>query len=468
MPRRPSSEPGARRAACRILELVEAERGHSNALLSDLPDSMEQRERALATELVYGVLRRRSALDRAIAEASSRPLHEIDLAVLIALRLAVYQILHLNRVPERAAVNEAVAMVRARSGAGAAGFANALLRSICRARKAPRPAPDCGDPVSDPSGYGAHLAEEHCFPRFLVDRFLSRYGPVETEALLATLNRPAPIVLRPVRSACDGPEDLSRRLRAQGVETNRSPLLSGALRVTSGVAQRSALFREGAFYIQDEASQIVTHLLGPFEGEVDLLDLCAAPGGKILAATEQLRHGTGTVVAADRSRIRLRTLHDNAGRLGVEGILYVVMDARRPALRKRFNRVLLDAPCSGTGIIRRHPEIRWRREESQIHDFARRQAEALLRACDLVVAGGRLVYSVCSLEPEEGHERIAALLEARPEMELVDARPLLPPEARALVDQAGCLSTLPHRDDVDGFYAAVLMRHESVAARRTA
>jgi 16S rRNA (cytosine967-C5)-methyltransferase len=414
----------------------------------------DERERHLATTLVYGVLRQRRALDRLIEKASERPLQDIDPPVLIGVRLALYQILFLTRVPRSAAVDEAVSLVRARRGRGAASFANAVLRAACRLLDEGK-GPDAllPDESRDPA---LHLAERYSFPRFLVARFLERYGREGCETLLKTLNKPAPAVLRVARRS-GGSEAIARRLREKGIETAPSPILPGALRVLRGAPQRTRLFREGLIYIQDEAAQIVALLLLPVDAGGGLLDLCAAPGGKLLMAAETLPPGA-RIVATDFSVARLRLLGENARRMNVTGILRVATDVTRPGLRSTFSRVLLDAPCTGTGVIRRHPEIRWRRSEDDVTAAARTQAQALLRAVDLVSPGGRLVYSVCSLEPEEGADRIAALLEARSDLRAVDARTLLPPVVHSLVDERGFLTTLPQRDDVDGFFAAVLVR----------
>ncbi|PYT11996.1 MAG: hypothetical protein DMF51_14160 [Acidobacteria bacterium] len=450
LPRRPRAEtrpgpgrhtpverrrPDGRAAAFSVLEAVELKGGSSNALLSEI-ETQDERERHLATTLVYGVLRQRLVLDRLIERSSRRPLDEIDAAVLIAARLGLYQVLFLTRVPRAAAVNEAVALVRAHRGRGAAPFANAVLRSACRSLDEGRnTASLLPDESLDPVAFLA-VGREGC------------------EELLVTCNRPAALVLRVARGAGDG-ETVARALRQEGIETLPSPVLPGALRVARGAPQRTRLFREGMIYIQDEAAQIVPRLLFPFDPEAGLLDLCAAPGGKLLAAVEMLRPGA-RIVAADISVTRLHLLDDNARRMRATGILRVVSDMKRPAIGARFARVLLDAPCSGTGVIRRHPEIRWRRSEADIALSARMQEQALLAAADLLASGGRLVYSVCSLEPEEGPRRVTALVERRTDLRLLDARTLLPPGLHSLVDDQGCLVTLPHRDDVDGFFAAVL------------
>ncbi len=447
--------PSGRAAALDILTRLEAGEGHSNVLLAEMAPGMDERESGLATTLVYGVLRRRMNLDRLIERVSDRPVSEIDATLLTALRLALYQALFLSRVPSAAAVNESVRLVRTRRGRGAASFVNAVLRASCRildgVAAEPRQSPERD---SDPA---TCLAEKHSFPRHLVNRFLKRYGPAECDLLLETMNRPAPVALRPA-SRSDGPASLARRLAEEGVTTVPSPILPGSLRTVNGVPQHTRAWREGLFYIQDEASQIVALLLLPVPPGDGVLDLCAAPGGKILQVADGMNDRHGLLVAADVSLARLRALGENARRLRIGGVARLVMDAARPALRSTFRRVLLDAPCSGTGIIRRHPEIRWRRTDGDVDDFARRQGEALEAAAGLVMPGGRLIYAVCSLEPEEGHERIAALLKARPDLRLVDAKCILPPFAHGLVEAGGCLMTLPHRDDIDGFFAAVLER----------
>jgi 16S rRNA (cytosine967-C5)-methyltransferase len=414
----------------------------------------DERDRNLATTLVYGVLRRRTTLDRLIESTSKRPLTEIDLPTLLVLRIALFQILFLTRVPRAAAVDEAVSLLRARRGRGAAAFANGVLRSACRLLES-GPAPRAGPP-GEPAAPAVALAETHSFPVFMVERYLERLGRDECESLLEALNRPAAVVLRLTRRAADGAR-VPERLAEEGVETIPSPFLPGALRVLRGAPQRTRAFREGLVYVQDEAAQIVALLSAPIDPPAGLLDLCAAPGGKLLAAAETLAAGT-LVVAADASAGRLRLLRDNARRLGIEGILDVAMDAALPALRREFGCVLLDAPCTGTGVIRRHPEIRWRRAPEDVGASAVQQAKMLLAAAGLVSRAGRLVYSVCSLEPEEGPERVEAFLRERADFATVDARTILPPALHPLVDGRGFLQTRPHKDDMDGFFAAVLSR----------
>jgi 16S rRNA (cytosine967-C5)-methyltransferase len=456
--RRPRQvEPDARSAALTILDRIGRAGDHSNTLLAQLPAAMDSRDRALASELVYGVLRRRTALDRLIERFATRELAAIEPLILDILRLSLYQIVYLTRVPAPAAVNEAVSLARARCGERAAGFVNGVLRSAARqlADGGLVPPPQASD-ATGASGLLTDLEEVHSFPSFLVRRFVTRYGRVGASDLMAALNRPAPVVLR--SAAPGGGTDLIRRLADERIRATLSPWLPEAVRVEQGQVQHSATFRQGACYFQDEASQMVAHLLRPLQAGEGFLDLCAAPGGKFLAVAATRPADPGPLVAADLSRERLQRMRRNAVRLGAGPFHSVVLDATRPALRRRFGRVLLDAPCSGTGIIRRHPEIRWRRSEAEIARLADRQGVMLRAACDLVAPGGRLVYAVCSLEPEEGPDRVAELVAARRDIELLNARALLPRGAQRLVDRSGYVATLPHRDDLDGFFAAVLRR----------
>jgi 16S rRNA (cytosine967-C5)-methyltransferase len=455
--RRRAAERSARGAAHAILIRIDAGRGHSNQLLAGLPDRLDPRDRALATEVVYGVLRRRAALDRFLAAISGRDPEGLDPAVLTALRIGLYQLLHLDRVPRAAAVDESVRLVRARPGRSAAAFVNGVLREACRRLDA---SPGWRPPLPGRSDApAAYLAARHSFPLFLVERWLVAHGFDECEALLATLNRRAPVVLRATRRS-GGPAALAERLAAEGVAAAPSVLVPEALRVLDGVPQRTGAFRDGWFYIQDEAAQIVTGLLEPLTPGQALIDLCAAPGGKVLAAMDRAAEPPGLRVAADLSPGRLRLVRDNARRLRLAGLLLLGMDAIRPALRRRFDRILVDAPCSGTGIIRRHPEIRWRRREADFAALAARQEAMLQAAADLAAPGGRIVYAVCSLEPEEGPDRIRALLGRSQGLRPLDARAILPAGLADLVGPEGFFRSLPHRHDIDGFFAAVLERRD--------
>ncbi len=440
--------PSARELAHRILVRVEVSDGYSNLLLRTLPAEMERRERALCTELVLGTLRWRGRLDHALAQCSRRPLEEVDPALLTTLRMGAYQLLYLDRVPDSAAVNESVRLARRAAGRGAGGFVNAVLRALLR--QDIRWPGDDADPVQ-------RLAVQTSHPPWLVQRWLDRLGPQEAEQALLAHNQPAPLVLRVNRRRTD-PGALRTRLEAEGVQPEPGVWSDDALQVSQGNPLAGDAFREGLFYVQGEASMLVAELVGAQPGE-RIADLCAAPGGKATQLAAVL-HTRGLLLACDLQSRRLALVRDNARRLGLDRIRLVVHDAGRPAIRPgSLDRALLDAPCSGTGVLRRHPEIRWRRELDDVHRLASLQARLLDAAAQTVRPGGRLVYSVCSLEPEEGSEVVQRFLQRRSDYRIDEPGDV--PEA--LVDRSGGfphLLTHPQRHGLDGFFAAVLQRDQ--------
>ncbi len=441
--------PSARELAHRILVRVEVSDGYSNLLLRTLPPEMERRERALCTQLVLGTLRWRGRLDHALAQCSRRPLQEVDPALLTTLRMGAYQLLYLDRVPDSAAVNESVRLAHRAAGRGAGGFVNAVLRALLR--QDIRWPGDDADPVQ-------RLAVQTSHPPWLAQRWLDRLGPQQAEQALLAHNQPAPLVLRVNRLRTD-PGALRTRLEAEGVQTEAGVWSDDALQVSQGNPLAGDAFREGLFYVQGEASMLVAELVGAQPGE-RIADLCAAPGGKATQLAAMM-HTRGLLLACDLQSGRLALVRDNARRLGLDRIRLVVHDAGQPAIRPgSLDRALLDAPCSGTGVLQRHPEIRWRRELEDVRRLASLQARLLDAAAQTVRPGGRLVYSVCSLEPEEGSQVVQQFLQRRPDYHIDEPGDV--PEA--LVDRSGglpFLRTHPQRHGLDGFFAAVLQRHPS-------
>ncbi len=441
---------GPRHLACDILDRLEetgARASQELALLGDGPK--DERDLHLATELVYGTLRHRSEIDHHLSRISGRPLERIQPALLAPLRIGLHQILHLDRIPPSAAVNESVGIARERAGARAGGFVNAVLRKACLQREGLRLPAEGGNPVES-------LALRHSLPEWMVSRWWERLGEEETRSLSASLSEPSPLALWVNPSRTD-PDGLASDLAREGVLTEASPVFPGSLRVIRGRPQKSAAFREGKCYLQDEASQAIVSLLEAEPGEV-IADLCAAPGGKSLGLASRVGPA-GRVVAFDRSLPRLRLLEENRRRLGLPEVLAVVADLEQPApVSCTFAAVLLDAPCTGTGILRRQPEIRWRRVPADIVSLALRQAALLETAAPLVAPGGRLVYSACSLEREEGEDRIESFLGRHPDFSLADPSGLLPASLRSAVISPGYFRTWPHRQGRDGFFAAVLRR----------
>lgn len=442
-----SRPPTAREIAFPILLRVDTGGAYAGILLRHMPPAVEPRERALATELVLGALRWQGRIDHALAQVCDRPIAAVDPPLRAALRLGAHQILHLDRIPAAAAVNESVRLARRAAGRGGGGFVNAVLRRLCR-----EPLRWPG-PEADPA---VRLAVSLSHPEWLVRRWLTRFGEDETESLLRANNRPAPLSLRlnPRRATLG---DLRDRLATAGIATDPARFAPGALRAVGGYPAGTKPFKDGWFYLQDEASQLVAAMLPAAPGG-KIADLCAAPGGKAI----EIASREAWVLASDRAWGRLGLVRANAARLQLRGLRFLVQDAGRPALRPAsFDGVLVDAPCSGTGILRRQPEIRWRRRESDLARLAAEQAAILRAGASLVRPGGALLYSVCSLEPEEGEEVARAFLAERPEFR-AEAPPPPPagPEDELLAagPPGPHLRTLPQRHDLDGFFAILLRR----------
>lgn len=411
----------------------------------------DPRDRALVHEAVLGVVRRLASIDRAIAAASSRPVERLEPRVRAALRLGVHAILFLDRVPVFAAVDSSVEIVKRTAGARVAGFVNAVLRRVATER-------DSWMPRVPARGDLEGLAAFHDFPLWWVSRRVERLGWDRADRLLEASNRAAPTVLRANLLKGDA-IDLAERLRGEGIETEPSPVVPEALRVLVGAPQRTQTFREGRAYIQDEAAQLVASLMAVERGGL-VVDVCAAPGGKSLQWACDPGFG-GMILALDRSATRLRTLTDNVGRMGASGIFAVAADARRypPPVSRGADAVLVDAPCTATGTLRRHPEIRWRLAP---HDPARasdRQLGLLRSAAGVVAPRGRLVYAVCSLEEEEGRQVAERFLAACPEFDVDrEIGRFLPEVAKGWVGPDGSLRTDPGESGTDGFFAVAWVR----------
>jgi len=348
--------------------------------------AFEARDRALVTELVYGSVRMRRAVDHLLAEVSTRPLDELEDRVRAALRLGAYQLL--IGIPPHAAVGETVNLV----GARARGFVNGVLRALARLGP-PWPLP-AGDDVRS-------LGVRTSHPDWIVGTFVDAFGADDAVATLELDDEPPPVTLRvnPMRAT---PDEIAVELREAGVEVERGLLQPDALLVRhSGDLARLPVVRDGRVSPQDQASQAVVAALDPQPGD-RVLDLASAPGGKATGAAERMR-GRGVVVAADVHPGRLRTVMRAAARLRLGGVIQPLLaDGTRPAVRDgAFDRVLLDAPCSGLGVLRRRPDARWRIQPGDVDDLAALQRTLLAAAARAVAPGGRLVYSVCTVTPAE-------------------------------------------------------------------
>ncbi|MGE5177448.1 MAG: 16S rRNA (cytosine(967)-C(5))-methyltransferase RsmB [Hyphomicrobiales bacterium] len=437
---------GPRELALQVLAAAESRRAYADRLLeSRLRDAaLAPRDAALATTLVLGTLRHRALLDHHLAAFLGPRWEGLPLWIRQTLRLGALQMLVLTRIPAPAAVSESVTLAKKYGHPGTAGLANAVLRRLAGGERAPLPE---DDPI-------ARLAVLRSHPRWIVERWVARYGAEEADRLLAADNEEPRVTVRPSALRIDA-ADLARALAEEGIAARPSPNGGPTLVLDAGyVAARSRLFRDGLLSLQDEAEASVAALLGLRPGD-RAADLCAAPGGKASQLVEAVAPG-GAVVAMERHESRARALRENLlERLRLPRVLVVAGDARRPPLRGPFDGVLVDAPCSGLGVLRRRADARWRKEPATIDEMVALQAPILDAAAGLVRPGGTLVYSVCSLEPEETDEIVQSFLSRHGGFALDDARPFLPEAFRG---EDGRLRALPHRQGTDGVFAARLVR----------
>lgn len=401
---------------------------------------LDARDRRWVRELVYGMLRRRSRLDAYLDARVRGGIVRLDADLLDLLRLGAAQLLQMESVPAYAAIAQTVELAKQRHGLGASKLANAVLRRLDRERDA-LTLPTLTDPI-------AALALEGSHPQWLVARWAARWGLADTRRLLEANNREAPLIARPYHAVR---EQLEAMLESAGVHVEDAPLAKDSIVLSSPVSSLTDLgpFRQGLFHLQDPASTLVTQYACVPTGAI-VADLCAAPGGKAV----ELSRNAGQIFASDASFARLQRVLDNAKRLEISTMYSYVADARMPAIRP-VDLVLVDAPCTGTGTFRRHPDARWRLKVSDLAVMASLQRSILKAAASVVKPGGILVYSTCSLEPEENDEQIDRFLIEHPGWKLDP-----PPEGvvPAVAMDDGRLRVLPQRHGTDGAFAARLRR----------
>ncbi|MCC7008914.1 MAG: hypothetical protein IT184_08870 [Acidobacteria bacterium] len=449
-------------AAARVL--LSVERGHATlaaALDRERAAVADARDRGLLVELAAGALRWQAELDALTEAAARRPAAHLDAPVRVVLRLGAYQLRHLERVPPHAIVHEAVEAVRTLGAPRAAGLVNAVLRQMARDPDAARPRagaalPRRPGPTATEEEQLAYLAVALSHPRWVVQRWLRRYGFDATERWCRFNNASPAVTVRPL----GGRPVLDRlaALRTEGIEAERAPYAAGAIRLPPGSLGRLTPATAETMAVQDEGAQLVAEFAGARPGET-VIDLCAAPGGKTTALADDLeltRPGSRShLIASDYRVSRVRLLARTMAERGLP-VPVVALDARQPLpFRPIFDCVVLDAPCSGLGTLRRDPDLKWIRREDDQPRFVADERRMLRAAAALVRPGGRLVYATCSSEPEENIEVVRAFLAE------VDGFELAPPPARLpadVVDADGCLRTEPFRHALDAYFAATLVR----------
>jgi len=407
---------------------------------------LDPRDRRWTRELVFGMLRRRSWLDALLDDRVRGGLAKLDPDLIDLLRIGAYQLLAMGSVPAYAAIGQTVELTKRRHGIGASKLANAVLRRLDRERE--------GLAIKTPEDPVEALALEQSHPRWLVARWIARWGADETRRLLEANNHEAPLVARPYHVVR---EQLEAMLEGAGVTVADAPLVPDSLVLTSGVGAMTELgaFKKGLFHLQDPASTLVTRYAAIPSG-AQVADLCSAPGGKAL----ELARTASVVYAGDASFTRLARVRDNIRRLDATNIVPFVADARFPAV-SGMDAVLVDVPCTGTGTFRRHPDARWRLRVSDLAVMPAMQRSIIRAAASAVRPGGLLIYSTCSLETEENDAQIESFLSDNPQWRLEP-----PPEGAvpAAVLDAGRLRVLPQRHGTDGAFAARLRRAESGTA----
>lgn len=414
----------ARLAAFKILKQVETG-AFSSILLAAEEPHLQPADRALCHELVLGVLRWQLRLDKILEHFSKRAVEGLDQGVRLALRLGLYQLRYLSRIPASAAVNESVSLVRAARLSSATAFVNAVLRRAIREAEY--------DPVADVSDPLERIAIQTSHPLWLIDRWAAAFGLEHAESFASANNRMPPVAFRVVANRANQSEILSKLNAA--VESSK--IVDGAWRITGATSLLRELSAAGEIYLQDEASQLVAHEL-EVKSRDRVLDLCAAPGGKTTLIADR-SNDSALIVAADRSVARMVTVVNTMQLHKLKSIRPVILDAVEslPFAQGSFDKVLVDAPCSGTGTLRRNPEIRWRLTPVDIVKLAEQQKQILRRAVEMVKPGGRLVYSTCSVEREENEDVIDAIVREE-RFQLVKTR-----------------RTWPQHEGCDGFFIAV-------------
>ncbi len=469
----------ARQAAYKALRSVNIKKidNSSQALARTRPSVSDERDRALVSEIVTGTLRWQAQLDYLIEHFARRPITRIDSEILDILRLSTYQLLHLDRVPNSAAVNEAVELTFLVGKRSAGGFVNAVLRAINNECQNP-PLPPY--PLLKQSSLRGTLTEDSIHeinqsemldylsislshPRWLIQRWLKRYGFEVTVNWVHFNNRPAPLTLRVNRLRIDPPTLLDIRA-SHHITVHPTRYAQDGLIVTQGNPLRTPLAELGLFVVQTEASQLVAEFASVQPGEC-VLDACASPGLKTMALASMLKNH-GLVVASDVRRKRIKLLQEMKNTYNATCVHIVQTDLlKNLPFHNYFDCVLVDAPCSGLGTIRRDPEIRWRRTEADLNLMADKQVTMLERAADVVRAGGRIIYSTYSSEPEENEKVVERFLHLRPDFSQVHR---LSGNNRArndvaseIIDEKGYLRTDPFKHGLEAFFGALLDRTSS-------
>lgn len=444
----------ARHLAVELLTRVEAEKAYSNLLLDKLlkQSGLERLDAAFATELVYGTLQRQLTIDYYLQKFVTKGWGKLEPWVRNLLRISFYQLYYLDRVPAHAAINEAVELAKRLGHRGISGMVNGVLRNVER-QKSSLEIPDNLPTVK-------RLSLTYSHPEWMIKQWIKLYGEGETERICKANNEPPHVSIR-VNRGKRSREELVAELQEQGVDASPSPLSSSGIVVKqAGNMADTDWYREGVFSIQDESSMLVGEAVDPKPG-MTVLDCCAAPGGKTTHLAE-LMNDQGTVIGCDIHEHKEALIRKQAHRLGLASIQTLAGDARTLSDRfpaESFDRVLLDAPCSGLGVIRRKPDLKWAKQAEEVKALSRIQAELLEAVHPLVKPGGFLIYSTCTIAAEENEKQISSFLSKHQEFVLSPFPAALSSvEQRTGARSEGMLQLLPHHYNSDGFFICRLQK----------
>ncbi|MCL6471600.1 MAG: 16S rRNA (cytosine(967)-C(5))-methyltransferase RsmB [Firmicutes bacterium] len=445
------NDKSSREIALEVIHRVTKGGAYANILLpKKLAQSrLDKRDRAFVTELTYGTLRALGTLDWIIKQFSKQKLDKIPDLVLDLLRMSIYQIIYMD-VPDHAAVNEAVVIAKSYFHPGISKFVNGVLRAIARGQdKIPWPRKD-----KDPARY---ISLKYFHPLWLVKMWIEDFGVDETQALCKANNRPPKLTVR-VNMLKTTPEKLTEIFEKAGWEVNPGKYLEEAL-VVNGVGDLSSLpqYKKGYFYVQDESSMIISHVVDPQPGET-ILDIAAAPGGKTTHIAE-LMENNGQILSVDINPNRVNLMRENIRRMGASIAQAIRADATKlkPVIKKPVDRVLCDVPCSGLGVLARRPDARWTKNPEQIEELSSLQTKMLTSVADFVKPGGVLVYSVCTIDKPETRLVVERFLRIREDFYVDDVAPYLPESLRSDV-RDGTIQLMPNRHGIDGLFIARLRR----------
>nr|WP_099476908.1 16S rRNA (cytosine(967)-C(5))-methyltransferase RsmB [Paenibacillus ihbetae] len=449
----PKGRPASpRELAMHVLTQVEQEGAYSNLLLNTALQkaALSKSDAGLATELIYGTISRLNTLDYFLDKYVNKGTRKLQPWVRALLRLSLYQIIYLDRIPDHAVVSEAVNLAKRRGHQGISGMVNGVLRNILRQKES------LAIPADLPAA--KRISLQHSHPEWLVERWISQYGPETAEAICAANNEPPAVSVR-VNTTMISREEMLKEMEGHGLQAAPSTLSPYGIVVKgAGNMALTDWYREGMISIQDESSMLVAEAVAPEPG-MRVLDCCAAPGGKS-AHMGELMKDEGSIVANDIHSHKGKLIADQAARLGLDCIRTVTGDALELPARfepASFDRILLDAPCSGLGVIRRKPDLKWGKTEEDIREIAALQSKLLDSVSALLRPGGVLVYSTCTIEPQENEGVVTSFVNRHPEFALDETGSLSRLKDNALV-RGGGIQILPQHYHSDGFYIARLRR----------